>query len=230
MRKKNKMVFLLLSGVQFFSVQAHSAGMVPETSVVIVNESDGEASINLKNTDEHSSLLYSQILPIEEDDENILILTPPVSRVDAGETQSVRFILQTTTPLSTQRLRRVTFEGIPPKSDKAQVRINVLQNLPVIINPKGLAKDEEPWRRLKWTSSEESVEVSNPDKYVVRLDQKVVLNPGAHIVELPKTYLLPGDRVKIRFPEKLKSLSTATIFPATVYGYSVDSYTVKLNN
>lgn len=232
MYMEKKILILLVLVVQSFSMQAQSAGMVPETSVIIVNESDREASINVKNTDEHTSLLYSQILPIQEDDENIILLTPPVSRVDAGETQAIRFILQTNTPLSVQKLRRVTFEGIPPKSDsnKAQVRINVVQNLPVIINPKDLAKDDEPWKRLKWTANEEFVEVGNPDRYVVRLDQKVVLNPGGYTVELPKTYILPGEKIKLNLSRKIKSISTVTIFPATVYGYSVDSYTVNLNN
>lgn len=66
-------------------------------------EVNGEATINIKNSDSRPALLYSQILPVENDDENLIVLTPPVARVDPGETQAIRFLLQTTEPLKVQR-------------------------------------------------------------------------------------------------------------------------------
>ena len=212
--------------------KAQAAGMIPETSVVIVNEADGEASINLKNSDSRPALLYSQILPIEGDDENLLVLTPPVARVEPGETQAIRFLLQTTQPLKVQRLRRVTFEGILPKNSSAgmRVNINVRQNLPVIINPKGLAKDNEPWRRLKWSVQNGKLQVANPDAYVVRLDQAIALKPANVQVQLPRSYILPGEVLTLEAPTSaLGNLTTVTLSPATVYGYTVDQYTALLD-
>lgn len=217
--------FVLLANVQ-------AAGMIPETSVVIVNEADGEASINLKNSDSRPALLYSQILPIEGDDENLLVLTPPVARVEPGETQAIRFLLQTTQPLKVQRLRRVTFEGILPKDNSAGMRVNmnVRQNLPVIINPKGLAKDNEPWRRLKWSVQNGKLQVANPDAYVVRLDQAVELKPANVQAQLPRAYVLPGEVITLDAPASaLANLASVTLSPATVYGYSVDHYTAPLD-
>lgn len=222
---------LLITWALSTAVQA--AGMIPETSVVIVNEADGEASINLKNSDTRPALLYSQILPIEGDDENLLVLTPPVVRVEPGETQAIRFLLQTTQPLNVQRLRRVTFEGILPKDKSAGMRVNmnVRQNLPVIINPKGLARDNEPWRRLKWSVQQGKLQVSNPDAYVVRLDQKLTLAPTNSPTQLPRPYVLPGEVITLDVAANaLNTLTSVTLYPATVYGYSVDQYTAPVDH
>lgn len=211
---------------------AHAAGMIPETSVVILNEVNGEATINIKNSDSRPALLYSQILPVENDDENLIVLTPPVARVDPGETQAIRFLLQTTEPLKVQRLRRVVFEGIPPKDDSAGVRVNmnVRQNLPVIIHPKGLAMDKEPWRRLKWSIQNSKLQVTNPDAYVVRLDQAITLIPSNSIVQLPRSYLLPGEVITLDVPsDTLNTLKNIILSPATVYGYTVDKYTAPVS-
>ena len=222
-------VSLFVAFLSLSSVQA--AGMKPETSVVILEESDGEASINVKNTESFPALLYSEILPIEGDNERLVVLTPPVARVESGESQAVRFLLQTKEPLKVQRLRRVIFESILPKnnSGKSQVVMNVRQNLPVIINPKGLPLDKEPWRHLKWSSTGEKLQVSNPSAYVVRLDQVIKLNAGNLALRLPRSYLLPGDVVTLDAPyEMLKAATAVVISPATVYGYLVDQYTAPL--
>ena len=212
---------------------AHAAGMIPETSVVILNEVNGEATINIKNSDSRPALLYSQILPVENDDENLIVLTPPVARVDPGETQAIRFLLQTTEPLKVQRLRRVVFEGIPPKDDSAGVRVNmnVRQNLPVIIHPKDLPMDKEPWRRLKWSIQNSKLQVTNPDAYVVRLDQAITLIPSNSIVQLPRSYLLPGEVITLDVPsDTLNTLKNIILSPATVYGYTVDKYTAPVSH
>ncbi|WP_397432129.1 fimbria/pilus chaperone family protein [Pseudomonas chlororaphis] len=210
---------------------AHAAGMIPETSVVIVNESDGETSINVKNSDDHPALLYSNIQGIEGDNENLIVLTPPVTRVEAGETQLVRFILQSPKPLDVQRLRRVTFEGITPKDNSPGMRVsmNVRQNLPVIINPKGLAKDREPWLRLKWSVSGGKLVVDNPSAYVVRLAQSVNILPSNTSVQLPQTYILPRQKLELELPvDGARDASSVRLYPATVYGYAVDSHEAQL--
>ena len=211
---------------------AHAAGMIPETSVVILNEVNGEATINIKNSDSRPALLYSQILPVENDDENLIVLTPPVARVDPGEIQAIRFLLQTTEPLKVQRLRRVVFEGIPPKDDSAGVRVNmnVRQNLPVIFHPKDLPMDKEPWRRLKWSIQNSKLQVTNPDAYVVRLDQAITLMPSNSIVQLPRSYLLPGEVITLDVPsDTLSTLKDIILSPATIYGYTVDKYTAPVS-
>ncbi|PIF78760.1 P pilus assembly chaperone PapD [Variovorax sp. 54] len=189
----------------------HAAGMLPETSVVIVNESDGEASINVKNTDAKPALMFTSLTGIPGDDETLLIVTPPVARVEPGETQLVRFLLQTHQPLRTQRLRRVIFEGIPPKNKEPGIRVNmnVRQNLPVLIHPKGLAQDDQPWKRLKWSAGADTLRVRNDSPYVVRMAASVQLLPSTATVELPRPYVLPGETVDVALPVAARGTTRA---------------------
>lgn len=87
--------------------------MLPETTVVLLYEEQGEATMNIKNTDAAPALLHSVVHNMPEDVEPLLIVTPPITRVEAGETQLVRFISTLKEPLKIQRLKRVTFEGFP---------------------------------------------------------------------------------------------------------------------
>ncbi|SDZ66957.1 fimbria/pilus chaperone family protein [Pseudomonas sp. NFIX28] len=210
---------------------AYSAGMIPETSVIILNEEVGEATINIKNSDNSPALLYSSIENLEDDQENLVVLTPPVARVEPGETQAVRFLLNSPTPLKVQRLRRVTFEGILPKdkSPGARIGMNVRQNLPVIINPKGLEKDREPWLHLKWSVQGKNLTVENPSAYVVRLGQSVNVLPSNSLVNLPKLYVLPGEKITIALPNEIAGATAIKLYPATVYGFAVESYEAPLS-
>src|ERR1700754_1340093 len=137
------------------ALPVYADGMLPETSVVIVYEEKGEAAINVRNSDARPSLLHVTLQDIAEDVEPLLFVTPPVSRVEPGENQLVRFILRHAGPLKTQRLKRVVFEGIPPKNrlepGRASVAVNIRQNLPVILHPKGLPMNREPWKGLVWS-------------------------------------------------------------------------------
>ena len=71
------------------SMNTLATGMVPETSVLLVDEKRGETSINIKNTDDHPSLLYTTIVDLPESNKSIrLIPTQPVIRVEAGDCSS----------------------------------------------------------------------------------------------------------------------------------------------
>lgn len=157
-------------------------GMVPETSVVIVNEADGEASIKVRNSDSSTGLLHVTLENVPEDPEPLLFLTQPVWRVEAGKEQLVRLILRSEQPLQTQRLKRVIFEGIPQSADaavagQARIGVSVRQNLPVILHPKELATKRDPWTGLQWSLEAGKLSVRNQTPYVVRLAQELKLLP-----------------------------------------------------
>ncbi|MGF6556705.1 P pilus assembly chaperone PapD [Pseudomonas sp. S30_BP2TU TE3576] len=226
---KNILRFSAFAAFHLFLVQnAQGAGMVPETPVLVVDQALGEATLNVRNTDNHPALLYSSIEHIAEDNETLLVLTPPVARVEPGQSQQVRFILRSTTPLETERLKRVVFEGINPRQDGegARVSLGVRQNIPVILRPAGLAVERAPWKRLSWTAEANRLQVSNPSPYVVRLAKSVNLIPGGSIVDLGRTYILPGEQLEFTAPSTLDT--HVQLFPATTYGFAVDRYDAPL--
>lgn len=205
---------------------AFADGMQPETTVVVLYEEDGEATINLKNTDPGPALLHSVIENIPEDQEPLLVVTPPISRVEAGETQLVRFISTAAAPLKTQRLKRVSFEGIPQARSPggATIGITLRQNLPLILHPKGLARHQAPWELLRWKRQGSGLVVHNDSAYVVRLALELQLLPGKQLAILPRSYILPGETLAVATQDALSAVSSVVLQPATVYGFSVDSY------
>ncbi|PTR27263.1 P pilus assembly chaperone PapD [Luteibacter sp. OK325] len=216
------------------AMPALADGMLPETSVVIVYEEKGEAQVNVRNSDARPSLLHVTLQGIPEDTEPLLFVTPPVSRVEPGENQVVRFILRNAVPLKTQRLKRVIFEGIPPKNKlepgRATVAVNIRQNLPVIVHPKGLPLNREPWKGLTWSITNGELTVHNDTPYVVRMGQEVHLLPMMASVKIPAAYLLPGAFHSIAVPESARSAASVRIYPATVYGFAVDAYDAALSS
>ncbi|MFJ2550258.1 fimbria/pilus chaperone family protein [Pseudomonas sp. NPDC087612] len=214
------------------SIGAHATGVVPETSVVIVEQDDGEGAINVQNTDAFPVLLLTTLIDIPDDPESLLIVTPPAARVEPGKTQRVRFIMTSKEPLKTERLKRVTFDGVPPQQKgKSEVRTTVRQNLPVIIRPAGLKRDLAPWKHLTWRLKDNSLTVNNPSPYVVRLGQGVQTLPDNTSWILPNAYVLPGQTLTVT-PENGKKAGApqeVRISPATTWGYTVETYDAKLN-
>ncbi|RMT64848.1 hypothetical protein ALP29_200125 [Pseudomonas syringae pv. avii] len=214
------------------STGAHATGVVPETSVVIVEQDDGEGAINVQNTDAFPVLLLTTLIDTPDDPASLLVVTPPAARVEPGKIQRVRFIMTTKEPLKTERLKRVTFDGVPPQQkSKSEVRTTVRQNLPVIIRPAGLERDLAPWKHLTWKLRDNSLTVNNPSPYVVRLGQGVQTMPDNTSWILPNAYVLPGQTLTVK-PESGKTSGAAQqvrISPATTWGYTVDTYDAMLS-
>ncbi|WP_447892104.1 fimbria/pilus chaperone family protein [Pseudomonas marginalis] len=210
---------------------AQADGMVPDTSVVIIYETDGEAAVSVTNTDSQLALLHVTLEDVPEDTESLLVVTPPLSRVEPSKSQLVRFILQSQQPLLTQRLKRAIFEGMPQgrpatEAGHARVGVTVRQNLPVIIHPKGLARNRTPWTLLSWSQHGATLQVRNDSPYVVRLAQELRLLPGDGKAMLPRTYVLPGETLSM--PATGGPASTVRLQPATVYGFAVAAYEAPL--
>ncbi|KTC17149.1 fimbrial chaperone protein [Pseudomonas marginalis ICMP 9505] len=205
--------------------------MLPETTVVVLYEEEGEATINIKNTDAGPALLHSVVENVPEDLEPLVIVTPPITRVEAGDTQLVRFISTLKAPLKTQRLKRVSFEGIPQAraAGGATIGITLRQNLPLILHPQGLPRHHTPWELLKWKRVGERLTVHNDSAYVVRMAPEVQLLPHSIPATLPRTYILPGEALTLKVDRPLGAVAEVEIQPATVYGFSVDNYRAPIS-
>jgi P pilus assembly chaperone PapD len=216
-----------------FSHASLAAGMVPETSVVLINVADGEGTINVTNTDGQALLLYTALQNLPEDKENFVVVTPPVARVEAGEKQLVRFIVQPESPITTQRLKRVTFEGIPQKepNSPSKVGITVRQDLPVLITPSDLPLIPDPWKLLKWSIKGHTLTVVNDSRYVVRLNQQINIMPNKINLALPRTYILPGqeDHFELSNGVSVNADATVRIYPASIYGFAVKPFDAPIS-
>lgn len=224
-----KTLFTLALFSTHFSV--HAEGMVPETSLLIIDEATHSGTINVKNTDSYPSLLYTNVVDLPDDKGLELVVTQPVVRLEPGQTQQLRFILKNTEALNVEHYKRVTFDGIPPKKDdkKIKIGINIRQDIPVLIRPASLGVVTDAWKYLKWSSVDSVVKVTNPGKYVVRLAQKVVLQPSGATATLSKTYILPGETMTASLNKTTIGDRSVKFFPASRYGVEVPSFTSELD-
>lgn len=231
LKKFNLSVCAVLALVSFSHV-SQAAGMVPETSVVLINVADGEGTMNVTNTDSQAALLYTSLENLPEDKENLVVVSPPVARVEAGEKQLVRFIVQSPEPITTQRLKRVTFEGIPQKDPNVQAKIGVTvrQEMSVLISPADLPAKTDPWTLLAWSVNGRNLTVKNDSRYVVRLNQAFSVMPAGLKLGLPTPYVLPGQTLHFELPAgtTLGADAKARIYPVSTYGFAVPSFDAPL--
>ncbi|MFK8257848.1 fimbria/pilus chaperone family protein [Erwinia sp. AnSW2-5] len=211
-----------------------AAVMKPETSMVLIQEEDGGGSINVTNTSDSESLLYVKIYDLPDDKQPQLLVTQPVTRVAAGQVQRVRFVLNTSAPLTREHMKRVMIEGIPPQNGSAKntIGLNIRQDIPIIIHPKGLPVLADPWKLLEWSVDGGVLNVANPSAYVVRLAQEVTLLPSFKKTKLEKTYILPGEKIKVSEADAaaLKNSSEIQITSLSKYGYLVGDFKLPLSH
>lgn len=211
-------------------IAAHAAGMVPDTTLLVIDEAEGGGVMNVKNTDDYPALLYTTITDLPDDKGTQVHVTQPVVRVESGQQQQVRFILQTTEPLTVEHYKRVVFEGIPPKdpTKKRKISFNIRQDLPVLIRPKSLPVVTDAWKLLTWSGSGQHVTVKNPSPYVVRMDMNVTYQPSGTAGKLPKTYILPGETLNVTVPKAIAADKSVRFSPASRYGIEVPTFTAPL--
>lgn len=213
--------------------QAYAAGMVPASTLLVIEESHNGGTINVKNSDTVPMLLYTTIEDVK-DDSGITVnvnVTQPVVRVEPGQEQQVRFIMESSAPLTKEHYKRVTFEGIPPSGvskGAMKVNFNLRQDLPVLIRPKNLPVVTDAWKLLKWSGSGQHIKVSNPSAYVVRLAQQVIFLPSQTAGEIAKTYILPGEVLDVTVKKSIISDQSVRFFPASRYGIDIPNFTAPL--
>lgn len=219
---------LSLLALFIISANCFATGMVPETSVLLVDAAKGEASMNVTNTDSVPELLYTNIVDLPDSDKSVrLIPSQPVVRVEPGQIQRMRFLLQTAKPLKQEELKRVTFEGIPPRAKgEVRVAVTVRQDLPVIIHPAGLAEETQPWKYLTWKKQGNALVVSNTSDYVVRMAMGIKTLPSKKMTALTKTYMLPHSSETVSLPSTTDT--KVEFYPASRYGYKGESKTAEL--
>ncbi|WP_158783160.1 fimbria/pilus chaperone family protein [Pantoea sp. BAV 3049] len=209
---------------------AQAAGMRPEVPALFLDDGGREATINVQNTDSSLALLHSSLQTIPEDRENLLIITPQLARVNAGQKQQVRVMLKQGVMLDKQRMQRINFISVPQDNGKQnRTRILIGQNIPVIISPASLPQNLEPWKLLKWQRNGQTIQVENPSKYIVRMTDKIDLLPSKNSISLKKTYLLPGEKVLLSLKESDASkIKEIRIHPVTRFGVLTTPYVISL--
>ncbi|UBX49267.1 fimbria/pilus periplasmic chaperone [Providencia alcalifaciens] len=226
--------YLLLITTLLIPQLSPASGVLPATSVVVVKEKSQDGEIVVTNTDSYPVLLTTELVNIDPEYKDLVIVTPQLIRVEPKAKQLIRFMLTSNSELKHEVLMRVIFEGIPPQGDHNadQIKFTVRQNLPLIIKPKNLAENDTPWELLKWKYEKNTLIVTNPSPYIVRLSNGVGSMPGNIEWILPSNYLLPNQSIVLTTTQNPPAfINEVTIQPFTQWGYSTtQEYTLKLND
>ncbi|ARZ02503.1 fimbria/pilus chaperone family protein [Yersinia ruckeri] len=213
------------------SVGSGASGIQLNESVIVIETEYAEGTATLTNKSASPVMLHSSLQVVAEDASEKVIVTPSVARVEPGETQLVRFFLKDEykNTLKQQTLVRAIFQNIPPKKQN-NVGLTIRHNVPLIIHPSTLPKNNKPWQFLNFSQDVHgNIVVKNDGDYVVRLSESLILQPRNGRAELPQSYILPGKTlVATKNTSFNGKASSVTIQPANLYGYISDSYTAEL--
>ena len=223
---QNGLLFgLLLIGVLLGSQQAQASFKLESTGVVL-KEKDGRTSFNVENVSADPILLVTKVSDLDKNgvSKNILI-SPPVVRIDPGQSQQVNFVLKQGTVLNHEVLLKASFEGVSQASENS-AKMPIRQDVGLLVIPAGVAETKTPWDDLTLKYEGNELVISNNGKHVVRMAPQFTILPSKEIVPLGNMYILPAETKRL----KVKSKPTAIeISPLSRYGFKQQEVTIPVN-
>ncbi|EKN5040649.1 fimbrial protein, partial [Yersinia enterocolitica] len=132
---------------------ASSASFKLESTTVILKENDGRTSFTIENTSANPILLVTKLVDL--DGKNLskqILISPPVTRIDAGQSQQVNFVLKKGTALDSEVLLKASFEGVEQVPGNATV-MPIRQEIGFLIQPNSVPQIKTPWQELVLSTS-----------------------------------------------------------------------------
>lgn len=201
-----KMIKLtLLSAAIVFTCPVFADGVSIGGTRLIYLSSEHEADISVQNTNSDAPvLIQSWVSDIGDQNKSPFIVTPPLFRLDAGNTNDLR-VIQTSGHLAENKesLFMLNIKVIPENSDKTGK--NILQfaiknQLKLIYRPVGLPGSSlDAAKNLHWSKSGNQLHAVNSSPYYVTVTS---FNLGGQDVKttVDHSVLAPGGRQDYTLP------------------------------
>ncbi|CNI62841.1 fimbria/pilus periplasmic chaperone [Yersinia mollaretii] len=221
---KSLVILILLVLLSGWSLASYASFKL-ESTTVILNENEGRTSFTIDNISTYPILLVTKLVDL--DGKNLskqILISPPVTRIDAGQSQQVNFVLKKGTTLETEVLLKASFEGVEQVPGNAAV-MPIRQEIGFLIQPNAVPQIRTPWQELLFSVSGHNLIIKNPSKHVVRLGPQVILVPNNEVVALDSPYIMPGTTQQFT----IKSAPTSVkITPLSRYGFVQAEVTVPV--
>ena len=216
-----KTAFALAMGSAVVAAPVMASTFKLQSNTVILEESEGRTAFNITNTGKEPILLVSKVENLAEENMagNVLV-TPAVTRIDAGQSQIVNFSLKKGVRLDREYMLRASFEGVTQKGGRG-MRMPIRQQIGFILQPKAVATEPRPWQDLRFAVEGNDIVVSNPGKHVIRMGPALTVQPSGAVGVLPHPYLMPGDSHRVTF-DNLGVVQNVSIVPLSRYGFAMD--------
>ncbi|BEM85473.1 fimbrial protein (plasmid) [Serratia marcescens] len=206
-------------------MQPAQASFQLESMGIILEEAMGRVNFTVKNTSSEPMLLATKVEDLDgKGYAKSVLVSPPISRIEAGQSQQVNFVLKQGTPLPHEVMLKASFEGIGQAKDNS-ARIPIRQSIGLIVQPKAVAVSKTPWDDLTLTMSGDHLVIKNAGLHVVRLAPQLQLLPSGKMVPLENYYLMAGEEKQLKVEGMPASVK---ITPLSRYGFKQDEVTLPV--
>lgn len=203
---------LLMMGL----MQPAQAAFQLESMGIILEEATGRVNFSVKNTSSEPILLATTVGDLDDKTfSKSVLVSPPIARIEAGQSQQVNFVLKQGTALPHEIMLKASFEGIGQARDNS-TRIPIRQSISLIVQPKSVGVSKTPWDDLRLSLSGDSLLIKNTGLHVVRLAPQLLLLPSKKVAPLDNYYLMAGEEKVVKVEGKPESVE---ITPLSRYGF-----------
>lgn len=193
-----------------------------ESMTIILNEADGEAVFNIENTGAEPILLLSTLENLSGDDTvDRLLLSPPITRIDAGDTQMVRISLKSGPALSEERMVKASFEGVVQSEGGSRMSMPLRQDIGLIVQPRRVPVVARPWEDVRWRVEDGELVLHNTGKHIVRAASQVQLFPVNQALQIGQMYLRPGETLRRKLPDGVTGVQQVKLVPLSRHAFAL---------
>lgn len=153
-----------------------------------------------------------------------ILISPPITRIDGGQSQQINFVLKKGEPLSQEIMLKTSFEGVGQSADNS-ARMPVRQSIAMIIQPKAVAVNSTPWKELSAHIDGSTLVLKNTGKHVIRLSPQLELLPSNEIITIENYFLMSGEEKRIAIKSKPVSMQ---ITPLSRFGFKQNTVVIPL--
>lgn len=218
------MIFLILL-ISHFS----HASFQLETMTVILDSEEPRKIFNVKNTGSEPILLSTKVSDLDKQHEiaKNIIITPPITRIEPDQSQNINFILKDGIKFDDEQILKASFQGIGVAKVNS-TKMPIRQDIAMLIIPKGLTIEREPWKNLEVKQVNNQLILKNNGKQVIRMAPAFSSLPSNNGYSIGQFYIRPQEEIKVDVKEKLTEIK---ISPLSRYGFKLaGDVKMKVNN
>lgn len=218
------MIFLILL-ISHFS----HASFQLETMTVILDSEEPRKIFNVKNTGSEPILLSTKVSDLDNQHEiaKNIIITPPITRIEPDQSQNINFILKDGIEFDDEQILKASFQGIGVAKVNS-TKMPIRQDIAMLIIPKGLTIEREPWKNLEVKQVNNQLILKNNGKQVIRMAPAFSSLPSNNGYSIGQFYIRPQEEIKVDVKEKLTEIK---ISPLSRYGFKLaGDIKMKVNN
>ncbi|HCM63915.1 MAG TPA: long polar fimbrial chaperone LpfB [Morganella sp. (in: Bacteria)] len=165
--------------LMFFFINTSYAGISLGATRVVISDGRNEGSINVHNKNDSNYLIQSWVLDEGEKSTEDFVLTPPLFKLNANTSNSLRVLLVKDLPQDKESLYWLNVKFIPSTNkndDSNKLTFAVNNQVKIIYRPKSLSGNEmvEEFKKVVIRKTGDNLEFTNPTKYYISISEIIV--------------------------------------------------------